>query len=106
MRTEYGIFRAFCAVSAIMLCALLITTGILTAKYRTEQTVFGNVADTVRVYEKEDSTVISINGRVTSIEPERLARKADALSHTVFSPLGNVIELAKAVVNAVGSLSG
>ena len=93
MNGEYKIFRIFCAAAIGILVSLLITTGIMTAKYQTEQTVFGDTHSVVQVYEKEGGRVFNFNGKISETEPEKYMKYFDVLSYTLFAPVNNFIEL-------------
>lgn len=101
MNGEYKIFRVFCILSIALLCTLLLTTGILTVKYQTEQTVFGSTHSTVQIYEKEDGAVLNFNGKISQLHPKRYAEVFNTLSYTVLAPINNLIELVRTVSKAI-----
>ena len=101
MNGEYKIFRVFCILSIVLLCTLLLTTGILTVKYQTEQTVFGSAHSVIQIYEKDDGAVLNLNGKISQLHPQRYSEALDTLSYTVFAPINNLIELVKTVSQAI-----
>lgn len=103
-KREYRIFRVFCVTSIVMLASLLTLTGILTAKYQTEKNAFDKNYDIVQVYEKEDSAVININGKISEIHPQRAGKYFNLLSHTVLAPADNIIEAVRAIIDYTGSI--
>lgn len=98
MKDEYKVFRVFCIVSVIILLSLLVTTGIMSAKYQTEQTVFGYSHSVLQIYENENGFLMNFNGRISEAQPQKWLRYADILSYTLFAPLNNFIELGKVIM--------
>lgn len=98
MNGDNKIFRVFCIFSIAILCALLVTTGIITAKYQTEQTVFGYDHKVVRIYENKGSAVMSAGEKIAKFNVGDFSGVFDFVSHTALAPIDNVIELIKAVV--------
>lgn len=94
MNGEYKIFRIFCIFSVAVLCVLLVTTGILTAKNQTEQAVFGERGDVIQIYENSGGAVINLNGKISDFDIHRIDGYFDTLSNTLLSPVNNVIKLA------------
>lgn len=97
MNNDNKIFRVFCIFSIAVLCALLVTTGILTAKYQTEQTVFGNSHEVVRIYEKTGSAVMSAGNKIAKLDFNDFSGVFDFVSHTFLAPIDNVIEIVRIV---------
>lgn len=98
MKDEYKIFRVFCIVAAVILFSLLVTTGIMTAKYQTEQTVFGDSHSVIQIYERDNGFLMNLNGKISETEPQKWLRYADVLSYTLFAPVNNFIQLGKAII--------
>lgn len=101
MNNEYKVFRVFCLTAVSLLLALLLTTGILTAKYQTEQTVFGTQRSVLQVYEKSGGAVLNLNGKVSEINPQLFFKGMDILSFTLLAPVNNFIELGKTIVSVI-----
>lgn len=101
MKSDYKIFRVFCVFAVIVLLALLLTTGILTAKYQTEQMVFGSRHSVIQVYEKENTALLNIDGRITELSRSAVREALDFLSYTLFAPVNNLIESGRAIYNLV-----
>lgn len=98
MKDEYRLFRIFCVVSASVMCALLLLTGILTAKNKTEQTVLGKPYETLKIYEKEEGTVLFSQGRIFNVNPGDYKEAGELLLRTVFSPISNIYDFTQEII--------
>lgn len=74
------------------MCILLLVTGVLTAKYNSETTVFGTEHPVVQVFKAQDRTLINVSGRIFDYEPEKVKKYALAAWRIVLSPVGNITE--------------
>ena len=71
MTKNYRLFRSYCLVCIISLSVLLGATGFLTARQRTEETVFNSSYSTVRVFSSEENVVVNLAGRVFRFVPQK-----------------------------------
>lgn len=99
MKKNYRLFRIFCLTSIAILGLLLLSVGLLTAKYETDEAVFKATYSTVRIFSGENNVTVNLGGKILNFVPSRLISIFEALRPLILAPINNFLELVKAIIS-------
>lgn len=99
MKKNYRLFKIYCLMSIAVLGVLLVSVGLLSAKYETDETVFKATYSTVRVFSGENNVTVNLGGKILSFVPSNFISVFEALRPFILAPINNFLELIKAVIS-------
>ena len=74
MNRTYKLFRIYTVTAILVMCILLLVTGVLTVKYNSETMVFGTEHSVLQVFKTQNRTLINVSGKIIDYEPETIKK--------------------------------
>ncbi|MDD6021805.1 MAG: hypothetical protein ACI4GA_04760 [Acutalibacteraceae bacterium] len=95
MTGTYKLFRTYCITAIISLCLLLLSVGVCTAKFRTDEAAFKANYSTVSVFTAQDDVTVNLGGRIMNFSPQKVTKAIEKSRPIVLAPVNDIIEILK-----------